>query len=131
MMHSLDLTITGVERIKFDLFYYFFVCFFWEFSFSIFVRLLTFIFFLHENLQFTRLKRSFDFALLRHGLLFLFVLWHLVRGQNGIFSVVKELIFSWFFFQLPLWKVAKKMVISFFLYSLVWIILGQPTKHFF
>jgi hypothetical protein len=34
----------------------FFVCFFWEFSFSIFVRLLVYLLFLHENLQFTRLK---------------------------------------------------------------------------
>ena len=47
MMHSLDLTITGVERIKFDLFYYFFLFVSFEnFLFQfLFVCLLAFFFF--------------------------------------------------------------------------------------
>ena len=58
----------------------FFVCFFWEFSFSIFVRLLVYLLFLHENLQFTRLK-FWSFWFLHCCVMvyfFLFVLWHLV-----------------------------------------------------
>jgi len=54
MMHSLDLTITGVERIKFDLFYYFFL--FVSFENFLFQFLFVCLLFLHENLQFTRLK---------------------------------------------------------------------------
>lgn len=134
MMHSLDLTITGVERIKFDLFLlFFFVCFFWEFSFSIFVRLLVYLLFLHENLQFTRLKFwSFDFALLRHGLLFsiCFVTFSL-EVRMEYFQLWKNWFFLDFFFSYPFEKLLKKWLFLLFFYSLVWIILGQPTKHFF